>query len=60
MNQCSAAMCVTKFKYIENEASSRSFEKWIFSRCDDACMGTEIRLLLGTYTISNDCNAIGD
>jgi len=32
----------------------------IFRECDDSCVRTEIRLLLGTYTICSDRNAIGD
>jgi len=38
---------VTEFKQVENKASNHSYGKWIFSRCGDSGMGTEIRLLLG-------------
>ena len=48
---------VTKIKKAENKASNHMFGKRIFSRCDDSCMGIEIRLLHGRHMI---CIAIGD
>jgi len=50
-------MCVTKSKQAENKASDRVFGKFIFSRCDDSCAGTEIPLQLGRQKIRN---ALGD
>ena len=44
---------VTKFKQAENKASNHMFRKCIFNRCDDSCMGTEIRLMLGRHMIRN-------
>jgi len=38
---------VTKFKQAENKASNHVFGTYIFSRCDDSCLGTGIRLLIG-------------
>jgi len=44
-------MYVTKFKQAENKVSIRAFGKCIFGRCDNSCMGTEIRLMLGRYLL---------
>jgi len=53
MDQCSAAMRVTKFRQADNEASNHAFGKHIFSWCDDSCVGTEICLLPGRCMIRN-------
>jgi len=45
---------VTEFDQAENNASNHVFGKCSFSRCDNSCMGTGIRLLSGVR------NEIGD
>ena len=39
---------VTEFKQVENKVFS-VFAKRIRRRCDESCMGTEIRLLFGRH-----------